>query len=97
MLLTELNVDDINKLMHFRVERLLHFFASSLPYCLIQIDSSNTLYIHCPDTEIVDDLLDELNDLTEHVWLILGVRELVIFYGDEEILRSQKDLSQQSI
>jgi hypothetical protein len=89
MLLTELNVDDINRLMHFRVERLLQFFASTLPYCLIQIDTANTLYIHSPDTEIVDELIEDFDDLCEHAWVILGARELAVYFGEEEIVRSQ--------
>ncbi len=86
MVLTEINVDDLNKLMHLRIERLLHFFASSLPSCLIHIDADQTLSVHCPHTEIVDDLLDELEDLCTHAWLILGVSKIALYFGQEEIL-----------
>ena len=88
MLLTELNVDDINKLMHLRVERLLQFFASTLPYCLLQIDTSNTLYIHAPEAEIVDELIDDLEDLRYHAWLILGVRVISLYFGEEDVLHT---------
>jgi hypothetical protein len=88
MLLTEINVDDLNTLLHYRLERFLQFFGSSLPSCLIQVDGSQLLAIHCPSTEIVDDLLDELEDLCDRAWLILGVNALALYFGEEEILRA---------
>jgi hypothetical protein len=86
MVLTEINVDDLNKLMHLRIERLIHLFASSLPSCLIHIDAEHTLSVHCPQSEIVDDLLDELEDLCNHAWLILGASKIALYFGQEEIL-----------
>jgi hypothetical protein len=86
MLLTEMNVEDLNTLMQFRIERLLHFFASSLPKCLIQIDSGNLLIVHCPNSVVVDDLLNDLEDLCSHAWLILGVPQVAVYFGQEEIL-----------
>jgi hypothetical protein len=88
MLLTEINVDDLNTLMHFRIERLLHLFAASLPYCSIQIAAGDLLAIDCPSSAIVDDLLDELEDLCQHAGLILGVRSISIYFGEEEILHA---------
>jgi hypothetical protein len=88
MLLTEINVDDLNTLMHFRVERFLHFFAASLPSCLIQVDDRDLLAIHCPSSQIVDDLMDEFADLRYRAWLILGVNTIAIYFGEEEILRT---------
>ena len=88
MLLTEINVDDLNTLTHLRIERFLHFFATSLPSCLIGIDDSQLLAIYCPSTKIVDDLLDELEDLCDRAWLILGVNALVLYFGEEEVLRA---------
>ncbi len=52
MVLTEINVDDRNKLMQLRIDRLLHFFTSSLPHCLIQIDGDNMLTVYCLSIEI---------------------------------------------
>lgn len=43
MILTELNVDDLNTLEQFRMERFLRFWISNLSRCLIEIDFSNTL------------------------------------------------------
>ena len=88
MLLTEINVDDLNKLMQLRLERLLHFFTSSLPHCLIQIDAGNMLTIYCLHSEIVDELLDDLENLCCYAWLILGVRKISLHFGLEEILRT---------
>lgn len=86
MLLTEMNVEDLNTLMQFRIERLCHFFAASLPNCLIQLDPGNLLIVHCPNSIVVDDLLDDLEDLCSHAWLILGVQQVAVYFGQEEIL-----------
>jgi hypothetical protein len=86
MLLTELNVNDLNKLEQLRIDRLLLFFTSSLPYCLLQIDRDNMLTIYCLQAEIVDDLLDELEDLCSHAWLILGMKKISLYFRLEEIL-----------
>jgi hypothetical protein len=86
MLLTEMNVEDLNTLMQFRIERLFNFFASSLPNCLIQIDAGNLLIVHCPNSVIVDDLLADLEDLCSHAWLILGVHQIALYFRQEEIL-----------
>ncbi len=88
MLLTELNVEDLDTLMHFRVERFLHFFATSLPSCLIQLDGHRALAIHCPSTEIVDDLLDDFEELCDRAWLILGVNAISLYFGEEEVLNT---------
>jgi hypothetical protein len=94
MSLTELNHDDLNKLTHFRIERLLQLYASSLPNCLIQLDPGRTLSVHCPDSALVDDLLDELDDLCNHAWLILGVKTVALYFGQEEILRADTYITQ---
>jgi hypothetical protein len=87
MSLTEINIDDLNQLKRFRLERLLHFFTTSLPLCLIQVDVSNSkLAVYCPHAKIVDNLLDDFEDLCNHAWLILGVREIALYFCQEEIL-----------
>ncbi len=93
MSFTELNVDDLNKLERLRLDRLLLFFTSSLPHCLLQIDEGNSLSIYCLHSEIVDELLDELEDLCSHTWLILGVKKLSLYFGLEEILHTDIDCS----
>jgi hypothetical protein len=85
MLLTELNVDDLNKLEQLRIDRLQLFFTSSLPHCLLEIDE-DLLSIYCLHPEIVDELLDDLEDLQSHAWLILGVKKISLYFSLEEIL-----------
>jgi hypothetical protein len=89
MSLTEIDADDLNKLTHFRIERLRGFFTSSLQRCLIRIDSSNALILHCPHPSVVDELLNDLEDLHNHAWMILGVRSIAIYFYQEEILRTK--------
>lgn len=86
MLLTEINIDDLKKLERLRIDRLLLFFASSLPQCLLQIDGENMLTIYCLNSETVDELLGDLEDLRSHAWLILGVKKISLHFGLEELL-----------
>jgi hypothetical protein len=86
MLLTEINTDDCHKLMQLRIERLLHFFAASLPCCQIEVTAENTLIINCPSSIVVDNLVDDLEDLCHHAWLIVGVKKIALYFGSEEIL-----------
>ncbi len=86
MLLTEMTVDDLNKLNQCRLRRLLHFFSPNLPQCVILLDASNVLNIYCPNAAVVDELIDDLEDLCNYTWLILGAREIVLYFCQEEIL-----------
>jgi hypothetical protein len=89
MLLTEINVDDLKKLERLRIDRLQILFTSSLPRCLLQIDGENMLTIYCLHPETVDDLLDNLEDLCSHTWLILGVKKISVYFGLEKILNAE--------
>jgi hypothetical protein len=44
------------------------------------------LSIYCLHPEIVDELLDDLEDLQSHAWLILGVKKISLYFSLEEIL-----------
>jgi hypothetical protein len=85
MSLTEMNNEDRHQLTKFRIERLLLFFTSSLPQCLLQIEAGNILTVYCPNPAVVDELLDDLEDLCSHAWLILGVQTISLHLGLEEI------------
>jgi hypothetical protein len=41
----------------------------------------------------VDELLDELEDLCSHAWLILGVQKISLHFGSEEILHTEIEYS----
>ncbi len=92
MFLTELNVDDLKKLEQLRIDRFQLFFTSSLPRCLLQI-GGDILGIYCLHAEIVDELLDDLEDLCSHAWLILGVQKISLHFGLEEILNTEIEYS----
>jgi hypothetical protein len=86
--LTEINVDDLNKLSQLRMERIIGLFPSSLPFCLIQIDTDNVLSIHCHHAGIMDRLIAELEDLCYYACLIVGVRSISLNSLHKEILRA---------
>lgn len=88
MLLTEMTAHDLNRLKQFRIDRFLKFFTFSLPPSAIQIDADDVLAVYCPHSSIVDQLMDELEDLRSHAWLILGVRKIVFYFCQEEILNT---------
>ena len=85
MVLTALNVDDLNKLNQYRIERFLQFFTSALLSCRITLKEGNALVVDCPQIEVVDELLDDLEDLRSYAWLILGVRRITFHFCQEEV------------
>ncbi len=86
MLLTEITMDDLDKLNQLRLERLLCFFTSSLPFCQIQIDGNNTLAIYCPHGGIMEELMNELEDLRYYACLILGVKLITLHLAQKEVM-----------
>jgi CRISPR/Cas system endoribonuclease Cas6 (RAMP superfamily) len=87
MSLTPINNADLEQLQQFRIQRFLCFFAASLQYCPVQVDTDNTLAIYCPDPEFIDKLLDELEDLRHYAYIILGVQEIILYLAHpKEIL-----------
>jgi hypothetical protein len=85
MSLTEINADDLKILECMRMERLLCFFATSLPFCLIKINIGNILAISCPYPEIMFELINELEDLHHYASLILGVNSISLHLAQEEM------------
>jgi hypothetical protein len=85
--LTDMNINDLNKLKELRMERLLGLFSSSLPFCLIQMDADGTLSIHCHHAGIMDRLIGELEDLCYYACLIVGAKFISLHSLHKEILR----------
>lgn len=88
MSLTEMTPHDLSQLKQFRITRFLQFFASSLHQSAVQINSDDVLAVYCPHSTVVDELMDELEDLRSHAWIILGVRKIVFYFCQEEILNT---------
>jgi hypothetical protein len=86
MLLTEITMDDLDKLSQLRLERLFCFFTSSLPFCQIQIDGNNVLAIYCPHGGIMEELMNELEELRYYACLILGVKSISLHIAQQEVL-----------
>jgi hypothetical protein len=93
MFLTKINIDDLDKLQQFRLERLRHFFTSSLPFCLIRINDDNILVISCPHAGIMDELFIEMEDLRYYAGLILGVKSISLHLAQVEVLRTNTYLA----
>jgi hypothetical protein len=92
VVLTELNIDDVNRLSQLRIERLAKFFAASLSYCSMYINANNTLVVNCFDPDIMEDLFDDLDEFCYYACLILGVRALAICLSEEEALEVKDNL-----
>ncbi len=75
-----MNVEDMGKINKLRVDRLISFFVTSLQHCVIQIDTESTLSVYCPHSGIMKELVDELEDLKTHAWIILGARKIMLYY-----------------
>ncbi len=88
MVQTEMTPYDLNQLKQFRTARFLQLFASSLQCSTVQIHADNVLIVHCSHSAIVDKLMDELEDLRSHAWIILGVRKTVFYFCQEEVLNT---------
>jgi hypothetical protein len=89
MSLTEMNIDDRDQLKYLRIQRLRQLFAHSLQACLMRVNPDNMLAVHCPQPEIVDELLNEMEDLCKYAWLVLGVRSIALYFCQEEILHTR--------
>ena len=87
MLLTEMSLDDLVLLERFRIERLRSFFSQSLMECPISIHQHNLLTIHCPEPWLIDMLIDDVEELCDYAWLILGVESIVLSFAQEEVYR----------
>ena len=98
MSLTTINFEDLKLLEQFRIERLYSLFAQSLSHCIIHRDHYNTLMVHCSEASIVDAVLSDLEELCSYAWLILGVEEIVLYFAQEEIYRTEIcDVHQEAI
>jgi hypothetical protein len=87
MLLTEMSFDDLILLEQFRIERLRSFFSQSLMECSISIHEHDLLTINCPEPWLIDTLIDDIEELCEYAWLILGVESIVLSFAQEEVYR----------
>lgn len=84
MINIQMNIEDIDKLNKFRMERLLSLFDPSLQNCIVHIDTDSTLSVYCPHPGILEELIDELDDLRDHAWFILGAREVMLYTACEK-------------
>jgi hypothetical protein len=48
-----------------------------------------TLIVHCPEPWMVDLLMEELNQMVQTVWVVLGVKYISICYAGEEVHRAK--------
>jgi hypothetical protein len=89
MPLTSMTTGDLMLLRQFRIERLGRLFAQSLMGCIISLDQFNVLTINCPDGRIIGCLMNELEDLCNFTWLIMGVETIALYVSQQEVCRIQ--------
>lgn len=80
--------DDQFILEQYRLERLQSCFADTLPLCWLHLGSNQRLTIHCAEPWMVDQLMGQIAHLREQVRVILGVRQVSIFFAQEEIYKT---------
>lgn len=90
MLLTELTLTDLRLLEQFRIERFRSLFAESLSECILYIDR-DTAIVCCPCLELADRLREDVAELGEYTWQILGVRSIALVFGHQEVYRRTCD------
>ena len=86
MLFSNMSEDDLTRLRHYRIDRLVGFFTSSLPKCKIKFNADHVLSIYCPNQRILHTLMNDLEDLRRYAWSILGVRKVILYFCEAETL-----------
>lgn len=81
-----LTIDDWFLLEKYRLERLRNCFEETLSLCVLQLDTENTLLIHCSEPWLVDHLMQDIDQLCWYSWLVVGAQQLSICFVQEEII-----------
>lgn len=77
--------DDLLILETLRLERLRAFFAQILMNCVLYLDRQNSLIIHCTEPWMVDELLAQVDQLCWYSYVVVGARQLSIYFSQEEV------------
>lgn len=89
----ELTTNDLVTLEQYRLQRFRSFFFSTLVGCPLCLDEDQTLIIHCLDSELVDQLLRQIDQLRQYARIVLGIHCLTIQFVQEEIYRTTTNLA----
>jgi len=84
-MLLNLTHADLLILKEQRLDRFRSFFNDSLPFCILDLNSQNELFIDCSEPWLVDLLLLEVDQLRWYAWVVVGAYQLSIHYAQEEI------------
>jgi len=92
----ELTVDDLFILEARRLERFQACFPDILKSCVIALNRSTQLVIHCTEPWHVDGLLERIDAVRQLAWVVLGARTLSICFVGEEIHKTSTKPSKRS-
>jgi hypothetical protein len=85
----QLTLEDLQILRKCRLDRLRKVFVKPLGLCRLQLTRRDRLVIHCPEPWIVDELMCDLENLTEAARIIVGAQSISICFVGEEIYRTR--------
>lgn len=84
----KLTTRDLSVLENLRLDRLRQLYDHSLGCCFLRLHRS-MLVVHCPEPWLVDQLMEELDQMVNTAWLVLGVKSVSICYAGEEVHRAK--------
>ncbi len=88
MLTHDITCTDLSLLEYLRIDRLRGLFAEHLLSCVMYVEH-DTLFAHCLTPTIVDNLLADIDELSEYAWQIVGVKSISLYFCQEEVYRTQ--------
>jgi hypothetical protein len=85
----QITLEDLQTLRQHRLDRLRKMFIKPLGLCRLQVTRRDRLVIHCPEPWVVDELMDDLDELTEAARIVVGAQSMSICFVGEEIYRTR--------
>ncbi len=85
----QITLEDLQILRQSRLDRLRKAFIKPLGLCRLQVTRRDRLVIHCPEPWVVDELMEDLDRLTDAARIVVGAQSMSICFVGEEIYRTR--------
>jgi hypothetical protein len=85
----QITLEDLQILRQSRLDRLRKVFIKPLGLCRLQVTRRDRLVIHCPEPWVVDELMEDLDRLTEAARIVVGAQSMSICFVGEEVYRTR--------